>query len=258
MPSAYAHYRFGKEAVSMLSKEAQRAIRHFPALYEVGLHGPDPFFHYNIFFHTEVGDLGNSMHALTGNQMFTQLCKRLRMHPSEAAVSYLYGFLAHYALDSVCHPFINAIAAEGEIGHVELESEFDRFLLDIDHRIPPHRQDLSSHLRLTRSECATAADLLCPVTAGNIMRCTRNMARHNHLLATLNPKLIAWGLSHMPREIADQQMPQEPNRNCAYLDGDLHRLYQQALELYPRLAAQIEDHIQNRTPLGEDFQKIFG
>ena len=186
------------------------------------------------------------------------VCKRQRMHPSEAGMAYLYGFLAHYALDSVCHPFINDIVAQGEIGHVELESEFERFLLDVDHKTPPNRQDLSRHLHLTRSEASTAAYLLADVSAGKIRRSVKNMALNFHLLATVKPELTDRVLRHMGKDIQDQQIPADPNRNCAYLDGDLHRLYRQALELYPSLTAQMEDHIKNRTPLGEDFAKDFG
>ena len=257
MPSTYAHYRFGTEVIKTLNKDAQLAIARFRPLFDVGLHGPDIFFHYNIFFHTATGELANTMHLESGQEFFQKACKRQRMHPSEAGMAYLYGFLAHYALDSLCHPFIYSIVSQGEIGHVELESEFDRFLLDVDHRNPPHRQDLGKHLHLSRSEAATAAYLLSDVSAGAVRRSVRNMALHSHLLATVKPELQKKVLSHMGRDIADQLMPQEPNRNCAYLDGDLHRLYKQALALYPGLAAQMEDHILNRTPLGEDFQKPF-
>ena len=258
MPSTYAHYRFGTEAIRLLGKDAQLAVARFRPLYDAGLHGPDIFFHYNILWRNAVVQLGHSMHELSGREFFSQVCKRQRMHPSEAGMAYLYGFLAHYALDSVCHPFINEIVAQGEIGHVEMESEFERFLLDVDHRVPPHRQDVGRHLHLTRSEAATAADLLYPVTAGTVRRSVRHMAWHFHLLATVNPQLMEKALSHAGKNIRDQQIPREPNRNCAYLDGDLHRLYRQALELYPVLVAQMEDHIKNRTPLGEEFAGNFG
>ena len=258
MPSTYAHYRFGTQVIPTLSKDAQLAVARFRPLFDVGLHGPDIFFHYNIFWHTAVGNLGNTMHEESGQEFFSRMCKRQRMHPSEAGMAYIYGFRAHYTLDSVCHPFINNIVDQGEIGHVELESEFERFLLDIDHKTPPNKQDLSRHLHLTRSEASTASYLLPPTKPGNIRRAVKNMARHTKLLSTVNPRLMDRVLSHMGKDIRDQQMPAEPNRNCAYLDGDLHRLYKEALALYPVLAAQLEDHIKNRTPLSEDFMRNFG
>ena len=94
MPSDYAHYRFGIQAIPTLPKELQRSIGRFRQLFDVGLHGPDPFFHYNILRKTAIGQLGNSMHQLTGTQFFTRACSRLRLHPTEAGAVYLYGFLA--------------------------------------------------------------------------------------------------------------------------------------------------------------------
>ena len=256
MPSTYAHYRFGTQVIPMLSRDAQLAVARFRSLFDAGLHGPDIFFHYNLFWHTPTGDLGHSMHMQTGQEFFSQVCKRQRMHPSEAGMAYLYGLLAHYALDSVCHPFINEIAAQGEIGHVELESEFERFLLDVDHKVPPEKQDLGVHLHLSRSEASTAAYLLNPVTPGQIRRSVRNMAFHFHLLATVKPALMDRVLGYMGSR--DIQIPPEPNQNCAYLDGELHRLYREALERFPILARQMEEHITDRTPLGEEFAGIFG
>ena len=258
MPSTYAHYRFGCDAVSLLPKKAQLTIGRFRRLYDVGLHGPDPFFHYNFLCHTEVGDLGNSMHKLTGEAFFTQICKRYRMHPSEAGRSYIYGFLGHYVLDSMCHPFINETVAQGEVGHIEMESEFERFLLDLDGKKPPNRQDVSGHLKLTRTESYTVAELLDPVTAGQFRQAVRNMHLNFHLLATVNPKLVHWFLSHFEKSIADQMMPETPNKKCAYLDGRLYDLYQQALTLYPSLVQQVDAHMEDRSPFGEDFLKPFG
>ena len=258
MPSTYAHYRFGADAIPTLPRSIQLSIGRFRRLYDVGLHGPDPFFHYNVLWNTEVGGLGNSMHELTGEAFFTQVCKRYRMHPSEGGRCFLYGFLAHYALDSMCHPFINRTVDQGEVGHIEMESEFERFLLDLDGKKPPNRQDVSGHLKLTRSESDTAAELLHPVTAGQFRQAVRHMHLNFHLLGTVNPRLVHWFLLHFEKEIADQMIPEEPNRKCAYLDGRLYDLYQQALTLYPSLVRQMDDHIEKRTPFGEDFQKTFG
>lgn len=45
------------------------------------------------------------------------------------AVSFSAGYLLHYLLDSRCHPYVNAVAAQGEFTHFALEGEYDRYLL---------------------------------------------------------------------------------------------------------------------------------
>ena len=258
MPSDYAHYRFGNLALPTLPQELQRSVARFRRLYDVGQHGPDPFFHYSLLRHTTVGELASSMHMDTGEQCFTRACKRLRRHPSEAAAVYLYGFLGHFCLDSICHPFIHQHTDEGPIGHTELEIEFDRFLLEMDGKSPAYRQDFSGHMRLSRNEAATAAQVLDSITPAQIYHSTHNMARNTHLLHTVNPKLLKAVLKGQKKEIRDQQMPLQENTNCSHLDGELLTLYNQALEIYPDMVRQLTEHIRSRSPLGPEFQKIFG
>lgn len=42
MPSTYAHYRFGRDVLSGLPPALQGIIQDHRALYDLGLHGPDP------------------------------------------------------------------------------------------------------------------------------------------------------------------------------------------------------------------------
>ena len=258
MPSDYAHYRFGNLALPSLPKDLQRSVGRFRQLYDVGQHGPDLFFHYNIVCKTSVGRLASTMHEDTGEVFFTRACKRLRLHPSEAGMVYLYGFLGHYCLDSICHPFIHEHTDEGDIGHTELETEFDRFLMTKDGKTPVHSQDFSGHMALSRNEAATAAEVLYSVTPAQVYRSTHNMARHTHILAAANPRLLSAALKPLGGEIPHQQRRDEVNKHCAFLDEELFSLYEKALDLYPSMVQQLTDHIAHRTPFGPDFKKIFG
>ena len=46
------------------------------------------------------------------------------------AYAYLLGFLCHFALDAACHGYIENKIAVSHVTHTEIESEFDRFLLE--------------------------------------------------------------------------------------------------------------------------------
>ena len=258
MPSNYAHYRFGCQALPSLPKNIQRSVSRFRRLYDVGMHGPDIFFHYNIIMQTPVGRMASTMHEETGTQFFTRACKRLRMHPSEAGMVYLYGFLGHFCLDSICHPFVHAHTDEGPIGHVELETEFDRFLLEKDGKQPFSRQDFSAHMRLSRNEAATAAELLHPLTPSQVYRSTAHMALNTHLLSRVNPRLISAALKPLGPAIAHQQMPDQENTHCSFLNGEFYSLYCHALERYPHMARQLAEHLDHRAPFGEEFDRIYG
>ena len=113
-------------------------------------------------------------------------------------------------------------------------------------------------MRLSRNEAATAAELLHGVTAAQVYRSARNMARNTHLLHTVNPKLLAAVLKNQSKDIRDQQMPMEENTHCSFLDREFLELYNRALALYPEMIRQLSEHIHHRTPFGPEFQKDFG
>ncbi|MFR6562262.1 MAG: hypothetical protein ACLUR5_10025 [Eubacterium ventriosum] len=41
MPSAYAHYKFGKMVIPGLPKDIKNVIKKYPAPFKAGLQGPD-------------------------------------------------------------------------------------------------------------------------------------------------------------------------------------------------------------------------
>lgn len=47
MPSTYAHYRLGQQVRQALSGPQREAVEAWPALYLIGLHGPDILFYYH-------------------------------------------------------------------------------------------------------------------------------------------------------------------------------------------------------------------
>ena len=66
MPSTYAHYRFGVVLLPTLPGDVRRTIQRFRRLFDVGLHGPDIFFHYNPFWGNPVARLGSEFHKKSG------------------------------------------------------------------------------------------------------------------------------------------------------------------------------------------------
>lgn len=260
MPSAYAHYRFGTEILPGLPADVRRPIQRFRRMFDMGLQGPDPFFYYNILTKTTVGNLGKSLHSMSGQAFFTTVCRRYQQDPSEAGEAYLYGLLCHYCLDSVCHPFIKAIDAEGKVPHVELETEFDRFLLARDGKTPPHTYNRGRHISLSKGECVTVSGFYPPVTPANMHKSVSHMAEILKFLASpRGPKRTALkaAISVTGEKFSQHVMPPMANPKCAPFDEELMVLYTQALDRFPVLAEQFTAHLTYNAPLGEDFVAPF-
>ena len=110
MPAAYAHYRFGQEALSMLSPAVRKIAGAHPQLYNAGLHGPDPLFFHNILRSDEIYALASYYHHIPGTELFALFRSRLSQPEDPRETAYLFGFLTHYCLDSQCHPLRRANA----------------------------------------------------------------------------------------------------------------------------------------------------
>ena len=169
--------------------------------------------------------------------------------------------LCHYCLDSVCHPYVRKAAAKGEVTHAQLETEFERRLLETDGKIPACSYDLSAHIRLTPGECETVARFYPPASAKNIKDSVSSMARYVRLLATpegMRRRVLEKGVGIVGKDYADMLMAEKPRPLCApYLPGLLEK-YQQAVELFPEMLTQLQAHMTYSAPFGDEFKGKFG
>ena len=141
---------------------------------------------------------------------------------------------------------------------MELETEFDRYLQQLDGKVLPQDRHVSQYLRLTRGEQATVSGFYNEVSPGAIGWCSGNMARVYRIITSRRRKTARFLLS-LGGEKAKGLLPTVgPNPSCAYLDGSLFTCYQMAAEDYPVLAEQLVRALEENSPLGEEFAPIFG
>lgn len=260
MPSTYAHYRLGFRTLSHLDPPIQELIRRNRKLFDLGLHGPDIFFFYNPFVKKDpIRDLARKIHHTTGRDFFSPAVRQLKLQPDEGAESYLFGVLAHFTLDSVCHPYVNA-SAGADASHVEMEVEFDRALLEYDGKPEPHRQVICRHIRLEgKQDGERIARFYSDATARTVKRSVANMAWMTAALAA--PKGIrrtVIGSGYLGNHINEHMMFLQPNLRCAEHTPQLMKRYIRAEVLYPKLARQLWNHLHAAGKLGEEFDEEFG
>ena len=260
MPSSYAHYRFGTKILPTLPADIRRSVQRFRRMYDVGLHGPDIFYFYNPVSNKGTGILGIKFHEQTGKAFFTRVCRAIRMERSEAAAACLYGVLCHYVLDSVMHPAILEAAQELGVTHIEIETEFDRYLLAKDRKMPPDGSKLSNHLHLTEGECETLAKFYPPSTGKTVKHALASAAFCTKLLYNtdgISRKVTETGIHLLGKELQGMLMTTQPNPKCAQLNESLYALYQQALEGFPVYLQQLQEHMTYSAPLEEEFSAAF-
>jgi len=261
MPSTYAHYRFGVQLLPTMPGDVRRTIQRFRQLFDMGLHGPDIFFYSSPLLKTNAGFLGVKFHEQTGQEFFARVCRNLRLEPSEAATAYLYGLLCHYCLDTVCHPYVRQVAERGEVTHAQLETEFERLLLETDGKVPAVSQDLSQHIRLTPGECETVARFYPPASGKTIKAAVVSMAFFVRLLAApegVRRNVLKKGMGVVARNFSGMLMADKPLPLSAPYLPELMEKYRQAAEQFPEMLAQLQAHMTYSAPFGQEFADSFG
>jgi hypothetical protein len=260
MPSTYAHYRFGLAMLEKFPGDSRRTIQRFRRLFEVGLHGPDIFYYQLPGLNKSTSFLGIKFHEQTGQEFFQRVCRGIRMEKSEAAQAYLYGALCHYCLDSVCDPYMKEQCAAEGVTTLRLETEFDRFLLESDGKVPACSQDLSPHLKLTPGEWETVAKFYPPATARMVKDSLNNMMFVLKLLATpegARRTALSKGVKILGKDFAGAVMGSEPDPKCAHLTEGIMEKYREAEERFPAMLTQIQALMTYNAPLDEYFTITF-
>lgn len=260
MPSHYTHYRFGTAVLATLPADTRRSIQRFRRLYDVGLHGPDLFYYCNPLTQQSVAALGAKYHEQTGKAFFTRVCRMVRLERSEASTAYLYGALCHYVLDSVLYPAVARAAQETGVTHLELEAEFERYLLECDHKLPPNGKRLTAHLKLTDGECDTVAKFYPPATPKTIRSALASSVRAiRRMTATegAGRVVLEKSLAIFGKRSRGLLLRAKPDTRCARMNEPLMEHYSQALELFPVYLDQIHAHMTYNAPLEAEFDQSF-
>ncbi|MCD8127649.1 MAG: zinc dependent phospholipase C family protein [Clostridiales bacterium] len=175
MPTTYAHFYFGRRAEPLLPETAAEAVRKNLQLYDIGLHGPDILFYYQPLKSNPIGRLGGTMHDRPASAFFYPArAIYASAENREGAMAYLVGFLCHYALDSACHGYIEKKLTVSELTHGEIESEFDRYLMQKDGKDVVHT-DVTAHIVPSPENASVIAPFFADMTAGQIRRTLRAM-----------------------------------------------------------------------------------
>lgn len=182
MPAIYAHYRFGQDVRKALPGREQNIIDTNSALYMIGLHGPDILFYYHALRSNPVNSTGHALHGKPGKQFFENALQAIRTSKNpDAALSYAYGVLCHFALDVSCHAYVDQKGETDGIGHATVESEFDRCLMVLD-GIEPTTHVLTAHISPTKENAEIIAPFYPGISSAQTHKALRSMIFQNKLL----------------------------------------------------------------------------
>ena len=263
MPSTYAHRRFGADVLALLPDGLRQTLEQHRELYDMGLHGPDLMFYYKALQTNPVNRLGNAMHEEKGEVFFTR-ARAVVEHAADkdAALAYALGFLCHFALDSTCHPYVEAYVRESGVSHCEIETEFDNALLREDGEDPRHFFT-ASHIQPSMERAAVVAPFYKGITILQAYDAMQGMRTVHRLLQASSPAK-RWVVLHGMKAVGRYDTLHglvanpEPNPACRESSVHLEELYHKALPLAVRLIEEFCDGLDTDAPLSAAYDHTFG
>ncbi len=264
MPGFYTHARFGKKVFETLNMELKQKISEYEDLFYIGLQGPDILFYHKAYIGNEISKKGFAQHGQPGKVFFEPAREIIRnCENTDAAFSYLAGFVCHFTLDSQCHPYIATVEEDTKLSHAEIETEVERYLMELDGR------DSLRHLEVNNvviSDFNTEVISLFfgGVESHDVRRALRDMKFFSGMFCA--PGKIKRNMVNLALKVAGQYdsmagmiVNYEENPACYESTRKIAQLSQEAVELACQLIEQYEVAIEKcEMPLHARYEKTFG
>lgn len=112
MPDTITHYIFGLDTTQNIkSSPLYPCLKENKELFLIGLQGPDPIYYHHLRKKDNKASLATKMHIeKTSDFLISALCQIKKYDISSKefykGLSYLSGFICHYILDYMAHPYI--------------------------------------------------------------------------------------------------------------------------------------------------------
>lgn len=263
MPSTHSHYRFGKDVLNLLPTQTKSFIEQYRELYDIGLHGPDICLYYEPMSFNAVKKNSFSIHKEYADELFKKSAARISesVNP-DAYKAYLIGFVCHYALDRICHPYVEKVISLGEVSHTELETDLDRHFMIAD-GLDPMKHFPILHINPSDENSEIIKLFYTELSVAEVKACLEGMIevtkffhaateeRMNELIAIMTEHNCLGPMGGLVMK------PQE-KPECAKYYALFDRLYAQAVPFGVKLVNEFVDYLENGTEMSGDFHYTFG
>lgn len=263
MPSTYFHYRYGKDIFKLLPQQTQKLIEQSRELYDIGLHGPDICLYYEPMTFNAVKKNCFSLHKQYADELFKHSATHIQESINQDAYKvYLIGFICHYALDSICHPYVEKIISLEEVSHTDLETNLDRYFMLAD-GLDPMKHFPITHINPS-DENSKIIKLFYPsLTVDEVKTCLEGMIEATKFFHATNTKRLEeiYLLLHDNNcygPMSGLVMGPEANPVCDKYYALFDKLYKKAVPFGVKLINEFITYLEQGTDLSEDFHFTFG
>ena len=262
MPSLYAHNKFGKLVIKNLPVEYKEIIRRYPNSFRLGLQGPDSLFFYRAFSMNKINQYGVKLHksdAYTFMLNSIDVVHKYGIHSAE--FSYIMGFICHFTLDSICHPYVNLSMNETGCGHIEIEGDLENLLLSKD-GFKPERYPMHKLVSTDYATAKSAAVFYKGLSTIASHKCMRWMRLIKHLfVAPRKPKqkiidILMRGTFHY-KSFKGHMIEPEANKKCRKNTIELEKMLRDSVPVAVSLIKNYRKVLSGSVALSPRFHYDF-
>lgn len=171
MPSTYTHYSLSKEIISRLPEHLAHICKKYENQFQMGAQGPDFFYFYRPIKHNTYTRLGKQIHDTNFDELLKYMLPVLRERGTDSMeYAYVLGFITHFTLDSIFHPYVIPQVKKMKFRHTAMETEFDRHLL-LSHGENPYKYPLWNAVKKDRGTVGCVSHMFRDIPYRVIKEC---------------------------------------------------------------------------------------
>ena len=263
MPAFYAHHRFGETVFQELSEPLRTVVLNHRPQFDIGLQGPDLFFFYRPYTGGgRVAKYGHQLHEISAMPFFERglrVVERKGLDSREYA--YMLGFICHFALDSRCHGYINRMVEKTGVLHLEIEEEFEKYLLRADGKNPLSFPiaDLVPQDMATAEAAAAFYENITPAVAKQALSDLQAVKRLLTAPGKVKQSAVntALRLTFHYRQLKGLMNQRKDNPRCSRINEELYTLFEGAEPFALELADSFHESLLTGKALREAFDRNF-
>lgn len=262
MPIFYAHHHFGEQVYKELPEGLQEIVYEYYPQFQIGLQGPDIFFFYRSS-ESRVAKYGHELHAISAYPFFQNALKVIREKGrTSPEYAYLIGYICHFILDSESHPYVNNCVTRLNVPHLEIEQEFDKYMMRIDKLDPFHypTYDLVPTDNLTAKTIYPFFEHIDPTTAQKALEDLKSVRKALNSPNRLQTLTVSTSMKFLKRhDEYKAYIPQhKDNPVCRETNIGLMKRFNTSLSTAIEMIKDFDNSVQNRKALNRRFNWTFG
>ena len=110
MAGTITHAYFAIDVYNKFDENLHNRFKNYKENLKTYAQGPDIlFFSTNLFNHKKVNKIGNYVHKHNTKNLFINMVSYIKnnhLENNDELISFLYGYIMHYALDTKVHPYV--------------------------------------------------------------------------------------------------------------------------------------------------------